>query len=358
MKRLFCWLLGLVLLSGCGQGLPQGREMDDMALMRTMGVDRGADGGVVVTVSSARRARGLQGEGEKPLILSSGRASISAACGDIQGQSDSYVFLGHVDQLLLGEALARQAGVMESMEYFLQEESLGLGTQIWLIRDGSAQQAIRGESEESVDDRLTTLGQTGRLGITVESRTVGECLSDLLERGCTCVPALCQEKRGEETVLLEAGYGILKEGVLIGWLTEEQSEGLDLARGTPGGGVLELENGTARIQRATLTCVPVMEDGVLAGLELELRLGVRMEEWNYEVDGGRLEEEVVRLGKERISGVVKQLQVWNADCVGLKELAGSARPEVWEEIRSQWNEKFPTLGVTVRCTAAVAGLEK
>ena len=74
-----------------------------MALMRTMGVDQGDDGDVVVTVSSARRARGLQGEGEKPLILSSQRASISAACADMQGQSDSYVFFGHVDQLLLGE---------------------------------------------------------------------------------------------------------------------------------------------------------------------------------------------------------------------------------------------------------------
>ena len=192
----------------------------------------------------------------------------------------------------------------------------------------------------------------------MESRTVGECLSDLLERGCTCVPALRQGKNGEETVLLEGGYGILKDGILVGWLTEEQSGALDLLRESPGGGVLELEGGTARIHRAALTCVPVVEDGGLTGLELELRLGVRMEEGGRESDRNRVEEEVARLTKERLSGLVKQLQVWNADCVGLRELAGSARPEVWKEIRAQWNEKFPTIRVNVRCTAVVTGLEK
>ena len=52
----------ILLLSGCGNAaLPYAREMGDMALLRTMGVDAEGEGEVRVTVSTGKRAVGLQG---------------------------------------------------------------------------------------------------------------------------------------------------------------------------------------------------------------------------------------------------------------------------------------------------------
>lgn len=82
-KVLAAALCGAVmfLLPGCGgERLPYAREMGDMALMRTMGVDTGEGGAeqLHVTVSSGRRARGLQGRRSRPWSsLRSG--SLSAA---------------------------------------------------------------------------------------------------------------------------------------------------------------------------------------------------------------------------------------------------------------------------------------
>lgn len=58
-------LSACLLLTGCS-GLPYPREMGDMALLRTMGVDWAQDA-LSVTVSTGPRARGLQGEGEPAL---------------------------------------------------------------------------------------------------------------------------------------------------------------------------------------------------------------------------------------------------------------------------------------------------
>ena len=74
-------LAAVLLLSGCGKAaLPYAREMGDMALLRTMGVDAGEKAGQVrVTVSTGKRAAGLQGESQPPLILSAAGESLSAA---------------------------------------------------------------------------------------------------------------------------------------------------------------------------------------------------------------------------------------------------------------------------------------
>ena len=111
--RILALMLGLtVLLTGCGRVLPYAREMGDMALMRVMGVD-GEEDGLSVTVSTGKRASGLQNEEEGALILSLQGQSLSTVCQAMQGASESYVFYGYVDQLLLGEEMARQgAGLL------------------------------------------------------------------------------------------------------------------------------------------------------------------------------------------------------------------------------------------------------
>lgn len=200
-----------VLLTGCGRSLPKAREMDDMALMRAMGVDAAVGPGQVeVTLSSSRRARGIQGEEEPPLVLSAKQPSVRRAMLAMQGLSDSYVFCGHVDQLLLGEEVARR-GVGEALGYFARDRQLGLGAQVWLIRGAKASDAIGTGKEKGVDTRLSTLQNDGEIGTAGLTRTVGETLTALLEDGSAYLPAL--ELSGEEegsAALLERGYAVLK----------------------------------------------------------------------------------------------------------------------------------------------------
>lgn len=240
-KVLAAALCGAVmfLLPGCGgERLPYAREMGDMALMRTMGVDTGEGGAeqLHVTVSSGRRARGLQGEAEPPLVLSAERESISSACLAMQGLSDSYVFYGHVDQLLLGEELSRR-GILETLQYFSQDQELGMGTQVWIVRGGTAAEAISAEQERGVESRLSTIQTDSEMGMAGMTRTVGETLTSLMKDGSAYLPGLVP---GEDGALLEAGYGVVKDGMLAGWLTGEQARGLELAAEQVGADILEL----------------------------------------------------------------------------------------------------------------------
>ena len=104
MKRLITVLLvaAMLPLSGCAPlsltgMLPYAREIEDMELVRTLGVD-GDGEGVTVTGSGGTR------EGEKANLVTGQAATISAAVLTMQSQGSSYLYFGHVGQLLLGES--------------------------------------------------------------------------------------------------------------------------------------------------------------------------------------------------------------------------------------------------------------
>lgn len=345
-------LPGLLFLTGCGKGLPQAREMDNMALMRTLAVDRGEPGDtVLVTASSARRSRGVQGESEPPLVLSAQRESIAGACRVMGTMSDSDVFFGHVDQLLLGEQLVRSGGTADALEHFSRESELGLGTRVWLVRDHLAQTVLQSKQEQGTESRLTALMQDSRLGLSEMECTAGAILTRLMEGEYPWIPALVLDE--ESGSLWEQGYGVVKEGNLAFWVEGDAARGLELSQGYPGRELIELSGGVAQLDSASLTCVPIMEEDKLVGLELDLRLLGRVKLPGILGQKG-LEEGV----QERTAGWLKAAltlaQDNQADFMGLARMAGSSRPEQWRNIARQWTQVFPSLELQVRCTARLS----
>lgn len=338
MKRLSVLLCACLLLTGC-QWLPQAREMGDMALLRTMGVDK-AEEGLAVTVSTGPRARGLEGDQEPALTLSARRQSLSAAVLALQGLSDSYVFFGYVDQLLLGEEQARES-VTPVLDYFARDVELGMGARVWVVRGASAEDAVRSGGDQGVESRLSTLQTDGEMGVTAISRTVGEVYADLLEQGSAYVPALMPAGR-EGATLIGGGYAVLKGDAIAGYLDGEAARGLELLAGEPSADVLELElptgRVTVRISGANTAC-RLRSDG----LSLTCRVTARLAEY----DRPLTEEELEALGilladreKARIGEALDQLREWGTDCAGLGPRAALTSPGTWSAVRADWPQVF------------------
>lgn len=350
-KRTIPLLAACLLLTGCGR-LPTAREMGDMALLRTMGIDA-ASAGVAVTGSTGPRARGLQAEGEPALTLSADWESLSGACLAMQGQSDSYVFFGYVDQLLIGQALAER-GVRPVLDYFARDTELGLGAQLWLIRGTTAREAVAAGGDEGVDSRLETLRGDSKMGIALLTRTAGEVYTDLLELGSAYAPALSPAGDGS-AVLSQRGYGILRGDILAGFLDGEAARGLELLAGGPAPGILEEELGDNKIS--------VKIASVWTGSELEfqgdepsaLKVSCRVEARLAEYRR-RLEKEELKLLEARLEAqertrlelALNQLQALKTDCTGLGAKAGMLRPARWQAVRANWPEWFGRLPVELQ----------
>lgn len=350
-KRLIPLLAACLLLTGCSQ-LPVAREMEDMALLRAIGVDN-APGGVAVTGSTGPRARGLQAEGEPALTLKADRESLSAACLAMQGQSDSFVFFGYVDQLLIGEELARE-GVRPVLDYFARDAELDLGAQLWLVRGASAREAVSGGGDAGVDGRLETLQHDSKMGISAHARTAGELYTDLLELGSAYVPALTLAE-DETAILSEQGCGVLNGDRLAGFLDGDAAKGLELLAGGPSAGILEaeLEDQTVSVKVTSARTKSRLEfqGNTPSALNLTCNIEARLSEY-----GSRLTaEELVQLEKllevqerSKIDAALTQLRELRCDCVGLGAKAAISHPAQWQNIQANWSDWFSRVPINVK----------
>ena len=351
MKRRFVPLLTVCLLLSSCSGLPVAREMGDMALLRTIGVDA-ASTGVTVTGSTGPRAKGLQSEGEPALTLTAERESLSGACLAMQGQSDSFVFFGYVDQLLVGQALAEE-GVRPVLDYFSRDGSLGLGAQMWLVRGSSARNALSAGGKQGVDSRLETLQNDSEMGVANLTRTAGEAYADLLELGCAYVPALSPAGDGD-ALLTETGYGILKGDTLSGFLEGEAARGLELLAGGPSSDILDvhLPGGpvSVKVTSARTKSALNFQGNTPSELKLSCKIEARLSEYRQRPEGealDRLRAELESRERERIEEALDRLQTWGTDCTGLGAKAGMSLPARWQAVREDWSEWFGRVPVEV-----------
>lgn len=346
-KYLFCLLLALCfLLTGCGRyagALPYGREIEDMELIRTLGVDV-APAGVKITASG--------GDQEETRVVTGEADTISAAVLALQGGGDSYLYFGHVTQLLVGEALAGE-GLSPALDYTLRDVEMRLETALYLVQ-GDAENAIREAAEEgSATERLEALAADAGLTAASMPRTVKDVLADLDRQGASFVPAVTGD--GE---LSAAGYGILKGDTLAGWAQGEAALGVNLIFSKVDADVVTVTAGETtaalRVVGAETGVRPLWDGESLTGLAVTCRVEANLAEGAPMPDEETLAalaaalEEVEESRMERALALAASL---DADYLGLRPAAALAVP--WRKSALLEEKGMAGLELTARAEATI-----
>lgn len=348
MKKL-CLCLGMsVLLTGC-RFLPQPREMGEMALLRSIGVDPTQDG-VSLTLSTSPQAQGTQG-GQKPaLCLQVEGESLSAAALAAQTLSDRSVFFGYVDQLLLGEEQAGQ-GLEEVLGWFATDKELSLGARLWIVRGDTARAAVESGGDEGIDRRLSNLRMDGEMGAAPVSRTAQEILVALGELGCAYAPALVLR----EGSLHPEGYALLTREGLAGYLEEKGARGLELLSERAAAEVLEVQVEDVKLSvRVSSSQIDVSGRFGYSGLETMtvlcraeveiLRQTGKLTPEGREQAAKQVEQELTG----RIRTALNRLQEWKCDCVSLGNRLAMEEPWYAGHMVADWLEEFSKVGIEPR----------
>ena len=367
MRKVLALALALLLLPcGCAGRKPFGndREIDQLVLAETLGVD--SDGGLfTVTVSTAA--------GEGQALLKARAVTLSRALKEMQDYTEKkYIFYGHGRQLLLGPSVL--AGDLERcLEFVERDGELRMDTRLYAVRDSAAEEAVAlpGGGEKSVGQLLDSLEQDVTLLSESHGFTCGETAEALAERGSVLISALRltepENILGGEArrILLSAGYAVVVDGALAGWLDTDLARGANLLMGLSGGDLIEAPDGQGGWFAAALTgskavFLPEYAEGELRSLGIRLELRCSLSELERPLDLREegvvraLEEGIAEVEAWRVAEVLRISQELGADFCGLEKGARRAAPLRFDRMKTPWRELFPALPVTVEIAVRLA----
>lgn len=320
MKKLPWLMLLLLTLFAAHSFRGDKREVEQLRLAQTLGLDAAPDGLLLTLAAPATEDR-------PPLCLSAPGPSLSLALEQLRGRAgEEELFCGHLQQLLLGRAYAER-GLESLLSAVCRSTDLRLDMPVYLLPEGSARQIMEALQTEDrgVCDLLKGLEGTD----TGSLSSAGRILRDLDRQGSSLVRALRLTEGDGAPSLEKAGYGVLVKGRLVSQIDPELDAAVELLTGELRPCPLLLRDNQGRmvtleLQQGRTELFPLWdESGALEGLELRVQIQAAVLEigdFSQAADPRMLNALTARLESElsgRLSRVLRLSAELQADFLGL-----------------------------------------
>ena len=408
MKRFLSLLItmcALPALSGCSSIYSNYREIQQLMVVQTMGIDR-EKGGVQVSMAAAAEA-----SGGGPRRMSAQGSTITAAIDRAYKLSyEEEIFFSHVNHLLVGEAAAEE-GLDAFLDYVSQSPTMRIDIPLYIVRGSTANQAVMevGDSSKGISEVMQTVHESFASPSNSRVFTVADTINSLLRYGSAlvcaveCVPSSesispeksesaqqsdgqntqegegqnaqqgeeqnAQEEEGQNAqdktqgenplMAVPAGYAVIRDGKLCKFIEPEEAAAVGLLTGslpitditvTDRNGKdasLELNQGSAEI-------TPVWGGkGQLKGLNIQAQVSASVLETDNWQQGSsneyinHLTAQLESAVSQRLSSLLRTSMKLKADFLGLAGQVERKSPENYRLMSQRFSELLPGLELQI-----------
>ena len=264
--------------------------------------------------------------------------------------------------ILVGQEEAEH-GLGELLGNVCRSADLRLDMPLYIVRGGSAEDMVlgAGSGERGITEILRAADSRSERREAEPNGSAAALLRSLSRRGGALARALRYEKAAEDggMTAVDAGLGVLADGVLAAWIEPEDALGVELLRGGTAGrelSVLDLGGLPAALalQRGESRVIPVWnEDGSLRGLDVLAQ--VRAAVLETAGDGGEdpdhyedyLTAQLESAVSERIGRILRLARQLKLDFLGLEERVSLASPERWRALDAPLGELLDSLEISI-----------
>ena len=257
------------------------------------------------------------------------------------------------------------------MQYLESSNQLRSDLPLFILRNSNAKTLITkaGGKENSTFEILeSVVRECSKQGnsypftcgdIASFSAEVGSALACALELKST--KEVNVKAEDEELTPVVSGYGIIKNGALVGFLSKDASKAVNMMLNELGSGTLTvmLDNHpySLQIRTADTTLFPTFGDsGTITSLTVELELEAVLEEHeqNVQADMDALSRSFSKTVQQWVDEVLQAMRITQTDFLCFGPRIAMHFPKEWENNPVSWETQLKTLPLTakVRCTVS------
>ncbi|MBX6377224.1 MAG: Ger(x)C family spore germination protein [Clostridia bacterium] len=370
-RRRFVVLAGAsLLLAGMLSGCWSRREINELAVVLALGVDRLPGGrGVEVTAEVARPSQlgknPETGGGGEPAtwVVSARGATLFEAIRQLGAVTPRRPFWAHNQAVIFGEGAAR-SGVGRELDLLRRDYEFRRTARIYVAR-GEARQVLRTPPhvEKSLGQELEGFARFRSSRSETPVVTLNDFFYALSEPGRDPVAGLLwAEQRtagqGPRPDLVVNGAALFRGDRLVRWLTPHETRGLLWVIGEVDGGALAAPcpgDGSRRFALDIIRGRPqvnLRHNRVhLAAVDVRIDVDATLVETACR---GSAQDSPTALAKaaaapirHEVEAALAAAQAVRADPFGLGEVVRREQPAIWRTLRSQWGDAFAHLNVSV-----------
>ena len=369
--------LVMTVTSGCWSR----KEIEDLAFVMAMGVDRSPSGNIQMTAQFAKPGAmgGAQDQAsqEKPFWVATTEGdTMFEAFRKLGYLSPKRPYLPHNDFYLFGEDIFREFGLKPFLDFIIRDTEPRLSARIGVVRSTSAKDFLQAEFEGMPLSSEALRGIMNHLMNawgTIPDITIREFVDRMesegiepIAMGAELIPlAPDVEIEGDPTreqikaTATLGGAAVFKGDYLVGWLDGFETRGLNWILGKVKNTVVEFPHPghedkivSVGILRATgkfkveaegnrvRASIEVNAVGNLGCVQEPVDLMKEPELWT------KLEAGAQSTIEDEISRAVATLQRLGSDAVGFGRYIFRRNPRQWATLRERWDEIFPAIEVS------------
>jgi spore germination protein KC len=381
MKKTIVLILLLLhiipLLSGCWNQ----KELNDLAFVMAMGIDKGKDQRFDVTfqlvnpgnVSSGQGGGG--GQGLPIAVYKTSGDTLTEAARNATKKVSRRLYYAHTNIIVISEKLARE-GIYNLLDAFEREPEFRTTTEIIIANDSTAEDIVAtltlldklptskikkeldttekllGENiKVNVDDLVSALVSKGRQPMISGYRLVGDKEESRKADNLNTTTTLAYLKAD--------GLAVFNDGKLKGWINNENARGavwiLNKVKSTD----INLD---WKGKKAALNLTPIRSKTKVTAkikngkpiIQVVLKEESVISEINtsMNLDNPTTIQEIKKITEEKIEkeimNSIKAAQRQKCDIFGFGEKVHLANPKLWKKIEKNWDEQFANTKVTVK----------
>lgn len=356
-----------LLLAGCWNA----REIDELAFVLGIGVDKTEEGTFKITVQVAKPgllSKNSTGGGttEKPYWVSSSEGkTFFEAIRNMAEFSSRRIFWPHNKVIIIGERLAR-SDVSKILDFFCRNPELRLRTWV-VVTPGEAADLLRitpgleKEPASAIENLITQRVWTGK--------SYGVMLKDFMEEYLSSVINPVASRiiisQGQPPKIELSGAAVFNKNKLAGWLDDNETRGLLWLRG---------------MLHSSIVVIPCPIDGKPLSIEvIDAKVGYKSEVINQvphftiriTATGNlseqscktnftksenlrKLEEDFASSIKSEVENIVEIAQNrFGIDFLGLNRELHMHHQEDWDRMKDKWPELFKKANVVVEVKGSI-----
>lgn len=298
---------------------------------------------------------GEEGEDSRQLLTSVGKTSYHMT-RKLTVRSDSQPFFQHMKAAVFG------ADVLKDKEQFLQiidglERQDEISRKIHLfVAEDQAHDILQVESLlKPLSYKLQGMSQE-QIGTNLFiPKTLEEVISSTIQ-GATLIPKIT----ASDEEIKVAGSAVMKEHEFIGWLGEMDTKFISALRGEPKNDIAEINYKGVDVpfiikELKVKRSAEVIDGQINMNFKVEMSGNIQQYRVNRfprltDIDVlADMEKEIDRKVGKNISKAVSKVQnEMNADVLKVGEYLKGHKPDVWDQVKSDWDEFFPEVKINVR----------